>query len=213
MKKILALSLALLSGSAFAQDAQDKNQKMETGGTDRVPAAAEGMRYMFEFNADSMLNGVLSFDKSKVNGSDSDTDTKANISLNYAYGVAPQLQIASRINYFNGISGNGDLENFDFSIGANNSSSKTEFALTTEAGYVSLYFGAGWSQDFGAGTRDDLRISTLAIGRRIPLTTWGLKHVTYTPEVAMKSVNSTTGEGLDYSTSLQFRFLQFSVFF
>jgi hypothetical protein len=209
MKKILALSLALLSGSAFAQDTQDKNQKMETGGTDRVPAAAEGMRYMFEFNADSMLNGVLSFDKSKVNGSDSDTDTKANISLNYAYGVAPQLQIASRINYFNGILGDGDLENFDFSIGAIFNTKED----LTEAGYVSLYFGAGWSQDFGAGTRDDLRISTLAIGRRIPLTTWGLKHVTYTPEVAMKSVNSTTGEGLDYSTSLQFRFLQFSVFF
>lgn len=201
MKKIFGLALALLCFPAFAF-----NPQMET---ERTPAAGEGVQHMFEFNIDSILAGAVSFDKSKVKGTSSDNDTKANLSLNYAYGVAPLLQVASRFNYFSGISGGSDIENFDLSLGGilNN---KEDF---TTAGYVSLYVGAGWTQNFGASTRDDLRFASVALGKRFPLEVMGIKHVTYTPEVAVKMANSTNDSGLDYSQSLEFRFLQFSVFF
>jgi hypothetical protein len=42
---------------------------------------------------------------------------------------------------------------------------------------------------------------------------FGVKHISYTPEVALQTINSTTNDSLDYSQSLEFRFLQFSVFF
>lgn len=201
MKKIFALSLAILSFPALAN-----TQQMETA---RMPAAAEGVRHMFEFNIESILAGAISFDKSKVKGNDSDNDTKANLALNYAYGVAPFLQVGTRFNYFSGISGGSDVENLDIAFGGilNN---MEDF---TTAGYVSLYLGFGTAQDFGASTRDDLRFGTLAIGKRFPLDRMGLKHVTYTPEIAAKLVNSTNDSGLDYSQSLEFRFLQFSLFF
>lgn len=206
MKKIFTLGLAFLSFPALANYQQDSSfiQKME-----RLPAAAEGVRHMFEFNVDSVLAGAFSFDKSKVRGSSPDNDTKANLSLNYAYGLASFLQVGTRFNYFSGISGGSDVENFDISIGGilNN---KEDF---TQTAYLSLYLGAGFAQDFGATTRDDLRFATLALGKRLPLSRWGLKNVTYTPEVAVQSISSTNDSGLDYSQSLEFRFLQFSVFF
>ena len=205
MKKILALGLATLSFSALADFRRDSKfmQKMETN------SATEGVRHMFEFNVDSILGAAMSFDKSKVKGSDASNDTKANVSLNYAYGIAPLFQLGMRFNYFNGISGSSETENLDFSVGGilNNMEDFKQSA------YVSLYLGAGWSQDFGANSRDDLRFATIAVGKRFPLDQFGLKHVTYTPEVAIKNVTSTTSSGLDYSQSVQLRVLQFSVFF
>jgi hypothetical protein len=79
---------------------------------------------------------------------------------------------------------------------------------------VSLFLGLGYQQQFGNnGSRDDLRLATVAMGKRFPLTMFGLKHVSFTPEVALKTLNSTTNDSLDYSQSLEFRLLQFSVFF
>lgn len=202
MKKIFALGLAVLCFPAFAY----AGQQMET---QRMPAAMEGVQHMFEFNLDSVLAGALSFDKTKVSGSDADNDTKLDLVFNYAYGVAPFLQVATRFNYLSGVSGGSDVENFNIEFGGILNSME-DF---TNAGYVSIYLGSGWAQDFGASTRDDLRSATLALGKRMPLERMGLKHVTYTPELAVKTVNSTNNSGLDYSQSLEFRFLQFSVFF
>lgn len=206
MKKIFTLGLALLSFSALANYQQDSSfmQKME-----RMPAAAEGMRHMFEFNVDSVLSGAISFEKSKIKGSGADNDTKANLSFNYAYGIASFLQVGTRFNYFSGIAGGSDLENFEISFGGILNTME-DF---TQSAYLSLYFGAGWAQDFGGSTRDDLRLVTMALGKRLPLDRWGLKNVTYTPEIALKSVTSTNDSSLDYSQALELRFLQFSVFF
>jgi hypothetical protein len=175
----------------------------------REPASGESMKQMFEFNVDSVVAAAMSFDKSKVKGEEADNDSKAKISLNYAYGIAPMVQLGARLNYFNGIYGSNDLESMDFSVGAilNN---MEDF---TQAAYISLYLGAGWSQDFGSKVRDDLRLSTLAVGKRFGLDQFGLKHVTYSPEVALKNISSTTSQGLEYSQSLELRVLQFSVFF
>ncbi len=210
MKKFFVLALASLSFSALADYHHDhrytKWQRMEM---ERMPAAMEGVRHMFEFNVDSALRGAFAFDNSKVRGEDATNDARSDLSLNYAYGVAKLFQLGARMNYFSGKSGANDYENFDFSVGGI-LNSEEDFSRAT---FVSLYLGAGWAEEFGPNTRDELQFATLAVGRRFPLEAFGIKHLSYSPEVALKNVSSTTGKALDHSQSMQFRFLQFSVLF
>ncbi len=176
--------------------------------------SSSGSRHMFEFNADSVLKGILSFDKSKTRGSEADNDTQLDISLNYAYSLPtmPMLQLGGRLNYDKGtMAGRGDLEDYSAEVGAIlNLSADLRNAL-----YASLYLGLGWANTYGganSGT-DEILTSTLAVGKRFGMDAWGIKHLTYTPELALENINSTTGSSLEYSQNLQFRFLQFSVFF
>lgn len=218
MKIILALALSLMTGVALAQNYQNYDNSYNSGdaqyqqdvGSQRMELAQPGMRHMFEFNVDSALRAAISFDKIKTKGASSDNNTNSNLSFNYAYGVHRFIQAGMRFNYFSGVNGTEDEENMDFSVGGILNSSE-DF---TNAAFVALYVGAGWAQQFGNdASRDDLRFATLSVGKRIPLERWGIKHVTYTPEIALKMTNSTTDESIDYAQSLQLRFLQFSVFF
>jgi hypothetical protein len=203
MKTILALTTALLLGSAYAQ----------TGTTPMD--SSTGSRHMFEFNADSVLQGVLSFDKSKTRGSEADNDTQLNLNLNYAYSLPmmPRLQLGGRVDYAKGTeAGRGDLEDYKLRVGAIvNHSEDLKNAL-----YASLYLGLGWANTYGNsdfGRKDEVLSSVLAVGKRFNLEQWGIKHLTYTPEIALENENSTTGAALEYSQNVQFRFLQFAVFF
>jgi hypothetical protein len=195
MKTIFALATALLIGtSAYAQD---------------------GTTHMFEFNADSVLQGVLSFEKSKTRGGTSDNDTQLNLHLNYAYSIPsmPRLQVGGRANYEKGTeAGRGDLEDYSFEAGA----IVNWWEDLRNSPYASLYVGYGWANTYGnaaAGRKDEVITSTLAVGKRMALDAWGIRHLTYTPEIALENSNSTTGSALEYSQNIQFRFLQFSVFF
>jgi hypothetical protein len=198
MKAILALATVLLIGTAHAQT--------ESG------TASNGQRHMFEFNADSVLRGVFSFDKSKTPGKDADNDTELNLQLNYAYSLPmmPRLQLGGRVGYVKDTASAGDIENYAAMVGAIlNHSTDLQNAL-----YASLYVGLGWNHEYGQGGNDDeLLTSVLAVGKRFSMEPIGIKHLTYTPEIALYNQNSTTGGDLEYSQSLQFRFLQFSVFF
>lgn len=220
--KFTYLLLILISFSALAQRSSDSDWeggRYDTGsgvGSERenanlsLPLARQGRRHMFEFNVDSPLKAALSFERNKVKGSDADNESNAALSLNYAYGIHRLVQAGFRLNYFSGVNGNVDVENMDVSIGAI-LNSEEDF---TRSMFAALYIGAGWAQQFGNGTnRDDLRFTTLSVGKRMPLEKFGLDHVTWTPEIALKTTNSTTNSSLDYSQSLEFRILQFSVFF
>jgi hypothetical protein len=216
MKKIFALGLALLTGSVFAQTYGHpqykpfKQQEMQEGGASRVPAAAEGSRHMFEFNIDSIEAGALSFDKTKVKGNDAESGSNLALAGNYAYGATTFLQTALRFEYFSGVENAGDQERFNLSVGGIWNFDQ-DF---TRSIYASAYVGMGFAQQFGANSsRDDLRFGSLSLGKRIPLDMFGIKHVVYSPEVSFKVTNSTTDSNLDYAQSLQFKFLQFSVFF
>jgi hypothetical protein len=81
--------------------------------------------------------------------------------------------------------------------------------------YASLYLGMLWNREYGPGVgeNDEVLYSTLALGRRYSMEKWGVKHLTYTPEIAFQNRNSTNGGDFSYTQSLEFRFLQFSVFF
>jgi len=192
MKTILALTTALLmSSSVFAQTT-----------------------HMFEFNADSVLQGVLSFDKSKTRGNSADNDTQLGLNLNYAYSIPtmPRLQVGGRANYEKGTAGGrGDFEDYSLQVGA----IVNMWDDLRDSPYASLYVGYGWDNTYGVseGRKDEVMTTTLAVGKRFSLDRWGIKHLTYTPEIALQNLNSTTGSALEYSQNIQLRFLQFSVFF
>lgn len=169
---------------------------------------------MFEFNADSVLQGILSFEKSKTRGSSADNDTQLDLTLNYAYSLPtmPRLQLGGRMNYTKGTeAGRGDLEDYGAEVGAILNHS----ADLRNSFYASLYLGLGWANTYGganSGT-DEILTSTVAVGKRFGMEAWGINHLTYTPEIALENINSTTGSALEYSQNIQLRFLQFSVFF
>ncbi len=211
MKKLLALTLALASLSAFAQNTYfgETRQRQEAAAANTMPMAAPGLRHMLEFNAQTIESLVLSFDRTKSAGRDADSGAKLNFSMNYAYGIHRFVQAGVRFQYLNGLSGTNQTEDMNIQFGGIVNMNE-DF---TRAIYTSLYLGAGWAQDFGQGTRDDLRFATIAVGKRIPLNMFGVKHITYSPEVALQMITSTNAEDLDYSQSLQFRLIQFSAFF
>lgn len=177
-------------------------------------------RHMFEFNVDSVLQGLLSFDKSKTKGTKADNDTQMNLSLNYARAMErwPSLQLGGRLNYLKDtVGGRGDAEDYGFQVGAiyNFSGIGNPSADLTNSAYVSLYLGLEWANTYGSATgrKDELLKSTLSLGKRFDLKRWGINHLVYSPEVSLQNENSTTGSGLEYSQNVQLRFLQFSVFF
>jgi hypothetical protein len=227
MKKTLVVGFALLTSSAFAQSYDSSNSQMnntdysamdsrnreEAGsrmGDNTLQLAEAGSRHMFEFNIDSILAAAISFDKIKTEGQDSDNDTNYDLSLNYFYGVHPNLQVGFRFDYFKGLGAVEDIETLGLDVGGYwNFDEDFSRAL-----FLGGFVGAGWAQQFGNdASRDDLRTASLSVGKRFPLDHWGIKHVTWTPELAMKFINSTTDESIDYQQSLQLRILQFSVLF
>ena len=216
MKKILAVTLALSAAtSAFAGDklfdAYGSRVQRQEAATN-VPTADIGVRHMLEFNAQSLPTLVLGFKRDKSGGS-AETGTDLKFSANYAYGIHKFLQAAFRFNYNSALSGGStsgtDVENVGGQIGLI-VNSDSDF---TNAAYVSLYVGAGYEQNFGAGTREDLRTTQLAVGKRIPMARWGVKHVVYSPEIALVNTNSTTNASFDYRQAVELRLFQFSAFF
>lgn len=212
MKKLLVAAMVLATGSSFAQNyygSPNRNPQNQEAGAG-TPVANPGSRHMLEFSPEAMEAAVLSFDRIKSKGSDADSGTNLNLDVNYAYGITQYLQAGARFHYLSGLSGANPTEGMAVQLGAI-MNFMTDFS---QSPFVSLYLGAGFEQQFGNnGSRDDLRLGTLAVGKRFPLTMFGVKHISYTPEVALQTINSTTNDSLDYSQSLEFRFLQFSVFF
>ena len=193
-----------------AQNQEDNAAAAASATSSNQPLADKGGRHMFEFNIDSILAAAISFDKVKTKGQDSDNDTNMQFSGNYFYGVHPMLQIGGRVDYFNGVGAVEDIETMSLDIGGYINSDQ-DFS---RAAFLGAFVGAGWAQQFGdTSSRDDLRQATVSIGKRFPLSRWGIRHITWTPELALKYQNSTTDQSLDYTQSLQLRILQFSVLF
>lgn len=229
MKKTLVMGLALLTSTAFAQSYDSSNSQMNntdfsgmesqnmdedsgasTPGDQTLQLAEAGSRHMFEFNIDSAMAAAISYDKIKTKGSSADNETNYDLNLNYFFGVHPNLQVGARFDYFKGLGAVEDIETLTLDVGGYwNFDEDFSSAI-----FLGAFVGAGWAQQFGNdASRDDLRQATVSAGKRFPLDRWGIKHVTWTPEVALKMINSTTDESIDYQQSLQLRLLQFSVLF
>jgi len=181
--------------------------------------ASEHSSHMIEFNADSLLQTTLSFDRTKTRGQTGDDDTQLDLNLNYAYQL-PQmdrLQVGSKVNYNKGTdSSAGDFENYGLKIGGflNLSSWYSSESLDLlNTYYVSFFLGMDWANNYSGGDRkNEFLTSVLAYGKRFDLSRWKIAHLTYSPEIALENINSTMGKGLEYSQSIQFRVLQFSMF-
>lgn len=199
MKKFLtAAVISLLAGSAFAQTAGDN--------------------HMISFGADSSLLGSLNLNSSKTRGQKKDNDTALGLDLNYAYTLPMirNIQLGARLLYDKGTqAGRGDYEDYGAQVGGIWNWQWPGQALDlTNAIYTSLYVGYEWDKTYTSGAgNDEVFLSTLALGKRMSLENWGIKHLVYSPEVALQSRNSKTGGSLEYVQNLQFRFLQFSVLF
>ena len=200
MKKILTVAVAsLFCLGAFAQS--ENNPK-----------------HMINFQVDDLFLGSLNFDKSKSTGQSGDNDTQLSLDLNYAYALPTlrNLQVGAKVDYEKGTeSGRGDFEDYGGDIGAiwNFQFQGNELDLRNSL-YASLFVGYGWANNYTGGNDDDeVFRTTAALGKRFSLKKWGVDYLTYTPEVALQSINSKTGGQLEYSQSIQLRFLQFSVLF
>ncbi|MFL5785060.1 MAG: hypothetical protein ACJ76H_10645 [Bacteriovoracaceae bacterium] len=200
-KTIYALVTALLLSSAYAQT------------SDTTSGDQAGDDNMIESNIDSLVRGSLNFDKSKTRGKEADNDTQLDLVLNYARKFSKQWQWGTRLNYKKDTSTPGDTENYGFQVGVFYNFSEN----LQEALYLSLFTGLEWDHIYGRTQfRDEVWKSTFAVGKRFGLARWKVAHLVYSPEIAFQTANSTTGSkgsNLEYSQSVQFRFLQFSLFF
>jgi hypothetical protein len=195
-KTILAIATVLLMGTAYAQtedQAGDEN--------------------MIESNVESLVRGSFNFDKSKTRGKDADNDTQLDLVLNYARKFAKQWQWGARVNYKKDTAAAGDEEKYGFQVGLFYNFSEN----LQESFYVSLFTGLDWDKFYSGGiANDEIWKTTLAVGKRFALARWKVAHLVYSPEIALQTANSTTGSkgsNLEYSHNVQFRFLQFSLFF
>lgn len=170
---------------------------------------AQARNHMIDFNADSIVQGALNVGKTKNRGSHADNGTDLKLLLNYAYKVAPKLQVGVRTNYVKD-STKLNSEGWGMDVGA--IWNFQEDMMNTA--YASFYLGMQWDNTYGAlASSDEIRRATLAVGKRFDMKVFGIDHVTWSPEIALQSLNSTTASALDYATNIQFRFLQFSVLF
>lgn len=88
MKTIFALATAIFVGSAFAQTGTSGTATTSgtgsTGSTMADAPVAGQPKHMLSFGTDGSILGKLSFEKSKVKGSDADNDTNLDLAVNYA---------------------------------------------------------------------------------------------------------------------------------
>lgn len=195
MKKLIALSTALLSFSALAD-------------MDR--------RNMLDFDAASLI-GNFRWTDTKNSGGSTDKDKAFSFSGRYAYSLTNHLQIGTQLSYGNASysntasAGQRSLEAYSALLGAYwNFDSDAKKAL-----YVSAHAGWGWSNYTGkvslGNYQTETFISRFAIGKRMPIFT---ENFTYSPEIVFTTSNPTKGgSGIDYVQDLTIKYLNFSVFF
>jgi hypothetical protein len=204
MWKILVVLSWVISGSLIADSHHPGVQVMEPDAK-----APSNQRHMIELNPTDVPSFIVSMSKSKTTGSDSENESDLSLALNYAYTIHPNFQLGARFNYFSGISGNTDIEKLDVQVGGwfNFSGGHIQ-----NSAYLSAHVGTGYAQTFGPGQgRDDLISSTFALGKRFSMDMWGIKHLSWAPEIALTNVNSTTNTIFDYRQATEFRILKFSV--
>lgn len=219
MKTIFAIAAVALASGAFAHNHEagySADSTVDDGSRwgdmvniqSQEARPSDGNRNMIEFNSQSIPSLVFGAEKTKTEGRSSDNDTDWSLGFNYAYTVHPNIQLGGRLNYFNGVFANNDVERMDVSaVGWFNLTDDLSNAV-----FASLSLGTGFAQTFsGEGSRDDLWLTSVSLGKRFSLDRFGVKNVSWTPEIALVNENSTTDDTFDYRQATEFRLVQFSV--
>jgi hypothetical protein len=168
-----------------------------------VPAFSQtGNLHMIEMSTTTSTLGALTF-----SDDGSTTDKSGYVGANYAYRIAPRIQVGLQGNYSRFESGVtsetynfmvGGILNFDDDI--------------TNAFYSSLYAGMGWNHYSGRQNAHRETLSgRVALGKRFAFKSLNLPNVTYSPEISYtRDENTKSAYGVN---SVSIRFLQFSIFF
>lgn len=185
MKMLLVVLAVVLSTSAFAQ------------------------KHMVSVDAGELV-GVLNWSTSKDKGQSSQEDKSRDLTLNYAYTLTSYLQVGGKLNYSKNTYTGGSDEDYGFQVGA----IYNHGADIRSAYYASLYTGLNWQNGYGTNHyHAEVLSTTVAAGKRIPLTKLGLENVVYSPELSWTSQNPTTTVDVEWQQDLRVKFLNFSVFF
>ncbi len=163
--------------------------------------------HMIEMSTNNAALGNLSYNESGRGSSDS-YSSSFYFAGNYAYTIAPRVQLGMRGNYSKFNSSSSDSEAYGVSVGAiYNFDDKL-----TEAFYASVYAGFDWYNYYGTGnSRTESKMGMISLGKRFHLGNIGMATVTYSPEISFKRSEQT--DYTYHNNNYAIRFLQFSAFF
>lgn len=173
--------------------------------------SAFAQKHMVQIGTDNTTIGNLSWESEKTRGSNSSESKAAYAFANYAMTVTSNLQAGVKGEIFNVSSDGSSSDSFGLQVGG-------IYNLDTDLKkslYASLYVGWEWGNqvdDTFEDERTEEFSSTLAVGKRFPLSFIN-ENVTYSPEIAYVSKNPTKTSGTEWTQSLEFRIIQFSIFF
>jgi hypothetical protein len=174
-----------------------------------MSVSAFAQKHMVEFGTDTQTLGALSFTDSKTKGSSATEEKSFKLTGNYAYSIAEHFQVGTRFNYSNDKQTSGNTEGYGLQVGG-------IYNLDTDfrsSYYASLYVGWQWGRQTQPNSGTEAMSSTVALGKRIPLSMFNLENVTYSPEISYNTTNPTKSSSTEWTQGLTFKVLQFSVFF
>lgn len=175
---------------------------------------AFAQQHMVGFNADGVLFGRYAYALRKDRTEQNAKETQAgSLSLNYAYAIAPLLQLGTQLNYFQSEGEGFDFVSKEAMVGVILNSTED----LRNAFYVSLFGGMDWStsklRSFPESKGEDLK-GKIALGKRFSLSMFNLENLSYTPQISYSSSSSNFGSSFnDYEQEFSIDYLVFSVFF
>lgn len=185
MKMLLAAFFLVTSVSAFAQ------------------------KHMVQVGTDNTTIGNLTWTSEKSRGSNSTESKNHYVFANYAMSLTDHIQAGAKINYSKfKDSSFGSSESYGLQVGGVYNLN-TDFKKSL---YASLYVGWDWGRETQPNSSSEVFKTTLAVGHRYPLS-FISENVTYSPEIAFVSSNPTKSSQTEWSQGLEFRLIQFAVFF
>ncbi len=185
MKFVVALVLSTFAFSALAQ------------------------KHMVQFGTDANTIGNLSWQSEKNRGSDSEETKSYFLLANYAYSLTNHIQVGGKVAYYNYKYAWASYEEIGFAVGGYYNLD-TNFRKSI---YASAFIGMDWGRETHPNSSTEVLNASVAVGKRFPLSFVGLENVTYSPEVAFVSKNPTKSSSTEWTQGLEFRIVQFSVFF
>lgn len=176
-----------------------------------LSAVAADQKHMVSVGTDNQTLGSLAWTSSKTRGSDSTETKNYNLSVNYAYAIADHFQLGTKLNYLNEKARSSN-EQYALQVGGI-WNMNTDFRKSL---YASLYVGWDWGHQTRTANGNEMTENfntTVAVGHRYPLSFLNLENVTFSPEIAYVTKNPTKSSSTEWTQGLEFRLLQFAVFF
>lgn len=175
-------------------------------------SAVAQSKHMVSFGTSNQTLGSLAWNSEKSRGSDAEEDKSIFLMGNYAYSLNDHIQVGGNLNYTSFKFSTDNSESYGFQVGGYYNLN-SDFRKSM---YASVFAGWDWGYDnskFSDVSRTETFKTTVAVGHRYPLSFLNLENVTYSPEIAFVSNNSTKKSDTEWSQSLEFRLIQFAVFF